>query len=172
MTALEPGTVLEIPELGVRIEMRQTAETTGGAYAEFDVVGRPRGVVALPHVHDSQSERHEVIEGELRLSVGGRRLRLGPGDAMTVPAGTRHRQRAGRDGRAQRVRVRVEPAGDFDAFGVRLAEISSAGEYDWLGLPKPRAGARLIRDFGGHRLAFPPPRVQRAISSALLRGRR
>jgi mannose-6-phosphate isomerase-like protein (cupin superfamily) len=165
--ALEPGTVLDVPELGVRLDVLETAATTGGAAVVFELTGRPRGVIAVPHVHGVQSERHEVLEGELRLSVGGRRHRLGPGDAMTVPAGTRHRQRAGRHGR-HRVRVRVEPAGDFEAFVERLAEISAAGDYDRLGMPKPRAGARLLRDFGaGNRFAYVPLRLQRRLAARL-----
>ena len=167
--ALEPGTVFDVPELGVRVEILETAETTGGAAVEFEVSGRPRGLVATPHIHGLSSERHEVLEGELRLSIGRRRYRLKPGQAMTVPAGMRHRQRAGRHGR-QRVRVRVEPAGDFAEFIERLDEIGKADDYDRLGMPKPVAGARFVRDFGeGNRLAYVPLRAQQALARLLLR---
>jgi hypothetical protein len=46
-----PGDVLEVPALGVRVEFRRTAAETGGELVEFDLVGRPRGFVTLPHVH-------------------------------------------------------------------------------------------------------------------------
>ena len=168
--AIAPHTVYDVPDLGVRIEILETAETTGGAAVEFEVSGRPRGLVAAPHIHGRQSERHEVLEGELQLSIRRRRYRLKPGDAMTVPAGTRHRQRAGSG--PFRVRVRVEPAEDFAEFIERLDELGRAGEYDRLGMPKPVAGARFVRDFGeGNRLAYIPLRAQQTLGKLILRGR-
>ena len=38
----KPGDVIDVPELGVRVEFRATAESTGGEYTEVDVVGRPK----------------------------------------------------------------------------------------------------------------------------------
>ena len=168
--AIAPRTVYDVPDLGVRVEILETAETTGGAAVEFEVSGRPRGLISTPHIHGLQTERHEVLEGELRLSIGRRRYRLKPGQTMTVPAGMRHRQRAGRE--PHRVRVRVEPAGDFGEFIERLDVLGKAGEYDRLGMPKPVAGARFVRDFGeGNRMAFVPLRAQQALARMLLRGR-
>jgi len=165
---LEPGTVLDASALGFSVEVIATAATTDGAYFEFDAVGKGHGVVAQPHVHERQTEHFEVIEGELRLDVGGRSHRLGPGETMTVPAGSRHRQR---NAGPSRVRIRHEPAGESEAFFTRLAELSSTGGYDRFGMPRPRAGARLIRDFPDHRSALLPPRAQQALSRLLLRGR-
>ena len=167
---IEPGTVLRVPDLGVTVEVRATSASTGGAYTEFDVSGRPRGVIALPHVHGEQTERHEVLEGTMRLAIGGQEHRLGPGEAMLVPMGVRHRQRAGRGKAPNRVRVRLEPAGDSDAFLAELAAIGETGGYDRLGMPRPRAAAKLVRDFGeGNRVAFPPLRLQHVLSRVLLR---
>jgi mannose-6-phosphate isomerase-like protein (cupin superfamily) len=162
---LEPGTVLDASALGFTVEVLATAATTDGAYFEFDAVGKGRGVVAQPHVHVRQTEHFEVIEGELRLDVGGRSHRLGPGEKMTVAPGARHRQR---NAGPSRVRIRHEPAGESEAFFARL---SSTGGYDRFGMPRPRAGARLIRDFPDHRSALLPPRAQQALSRLLLRGR-
>jgi hypothetical protein len=47
---ITPGAVLDIPDLGVRIEMRRTAAETGGELVEFDVVGRARGLFAQGRV--------------------------------------------------------------------------------------------------------------------------
>jgi len=163
---LEPGTVLDTSALGFTLEVIATGETTGGAYFEFDAVGKARGVVAQPHVHERQTEHFEVIEGALRLDLNGVAHHLGPGDTMTVPAGSRHRQR--NDG-PSRIRIRHEPAGESGAFFIRLAELSQSGGYDRLGMPKPKPGARIIRDFPEHRSALLPARAQQAFSRALLR---
>ena len=43
--------VLQMPGLGVHVELRRTAADTDGEYIEFDVVGRARGFLAVEHVH-------------------------------------------------------------------------------------------------------------------------
>jgi uncharacterized protein YndB with AHSA1/START domain/mannose-6-phosphate isomerase-like protein (cupin superfamily) len=167
----EPGAVLEMPTLGVRVEMRKTAAETGGELVEFDVVGRARGFLVQPHVHPGQSERHEVIEGGLRLVVGRRSTLLRPGEAAEVPPGARHRQLPDGDGPG-RVRVQLRPAGRAEDFLARLAEIDAAGSYIGSGYPRPRAAAGLVLDFAdvGH-AAFPPASVQRALARRIVRSR-
>ncbi len=156
-------TTLQMPKLGAVIEIRKTGAETGGELIEFDVIGRPRGFVAQPHVHTQQSERHEVIEGSMRLVLDGREHVLRPGDVMTVPPGAPHRQLAG-DGPG-RVRVQLRPAGDTEAFLYRMAEM----DLNRFGYPKPVAAAEFVRDFGdsGH-AAVPSLRVQRALSKLIL----
>jgi uncharacterized protein YndB with AHSA1/START domain/mannose-6-phosphate isomerase-like protein (cupin superfamily) len=159
-------TTVENARLGVRIEIRKTAEETDGELFEFDVVGRARGLLTQTHVHTVQTERHEVIEGTMRLVIEGREHVLKQGEAMTVPVGAKHRQLAGpgHDGPG-RVRVQLRPAADGEAFVRRLADL----DVNRWGFPRPLAAAQLVRDFGhtGH-AAQPPLRVQRALSRAIL----
>lgn len=155
---------LDIPDLGVRVEIRRTAADTDGELFEFDVTGRARGLFAAEHLHVAATERHEVIEGSMRLVIAGREHLLGPGDAMEVPPGTPHRQLPAGEG-SGRVRVTVTPAGRTEEFLERMASLSM---NRW-GFPKPIDAAAIVRDFGdeGH-AAKPPVRVQRALSRALL----
>jgi quercetin dioxygenase-like cupin family protein len=157
---------MENARLGVRIEIRRTAEETDGALFEFDVVGRARGLLTQTHVHTHQTERHEVIEGSMRLVIEGLDHILAPGDAVTVPIGAAHRQLAGPGHQGpSRVRVQHRPAGDSEAFVRRLAEL----DVNRLGFPKPLAAARLVRDFGDSNHAVQPPMpVQHALSRAIL----
>jgi hypothetical protein len=37
--------------VGIRIETSARAAETGGDLIEFDVIGRQRGIIAVPHVH-------------------------------------------------------------------------------------------------------------------------
>ena len=166
---VKPGDVLEAAPLGVRVEIRRTSEETAGELIEYDVVGRARGLLTQPHVHEVQVERHEVVEGSMRLVIDGREHRLGPGDAMEVPARAAHRQLPG-DGGEGRVRVQLSPAGRSEAFLERLAELSRGGQINRWGFPRPLAGAALINDFAdeGH-MARPSLAVQRRFADALLR---
>jgi len=164
----EPRRVFHMPLLGVRVELLRSAEDTGGELVEFDVVGRARGLLTQAHVHTRQSERHEVLEGSMRLVMGGRRHELGPGQVMEVPPATRHRQLPGGEG-SGRVRVQVRPAGRIEELLERFARLADEGGLNRWGYPKPLTAMELVRDFGDEsRAAWPPAAVQRAMSKALL----
>jgi uncharacterized protein YndB with AHSA1/START domain len=153
------GEVLDMPDLGVRVEIRDSSEET----IEFDVVGRARGLIAAEHVHTNATERYEVIEGTMRLVIAGREHVLGPRDTMETLPGVPHRQLPG-DEREGRVRVTVSPAGTTHEFLRRLASLRMRR-----GWPKPTDAAAIVRDFGhdGH-ASKPSLRVQRALSRATL----
>jgi quercetin dioxygenase-like cupin family protein len=162
-----PGEVLDVPTLGMRIEFRTTAEESGGELVEFDLVGRPRGFITLPHVHPGQIERHEVIEGRLRIRTSAIERLLRPGEVVETPAGVKHRH--GSD-EASRIRVQVRPANDFEPWLERLAELERNGELLASGFPKPVAAAKLLLDFeGGAHARVPPLAVQQATARAILR---
>jgi uncharacterized RmlC-like cupin family protein len=48
------------------------------------------GFQAPPHVHERGDEAFCVLRGRLRVLVGDEWVELGPGDHVTVPAGTAH----------------------------------------------------------------------------------
>jgi quercetin dioxygenase-like cupin family protein len=157
------GDVLDVPAIGVSVEFRRTTEETGGELVEFDLVGEPRGFITTPHVHPSQSERHEVIEGRFSIRTGALERLLGPGEVVETPAGVEHSHRS--DGPA-RIRVQVKPALAFEAWIERLASM----QYLPGGWPKPVDGARLLLDFDGEAHATGPPlSVQKGVARAVLK---
>ena len=160
--------MLNMDPLGVRVELLRTAPETGGELLEFDVIGRARGLLAQGHVHTAQVERLEVMSGAMRLVIDGRERLLTEGQSTEVPAGAPHSQIPAGQG-AGRVRVQVRPAGRTQAFLERLAELCRDGEINRFGLPRPVAGAQLIRDFAdtGH-ATRPPVAVQRAFAEVVL----
>jgi quercetin dioxygenase-like cupin family protein len=163
------GDVLDIPTLGIQVEFRRTAEDSGGELVEFDLVGRPKGFVTVPHVHPTQTERHEVIEGSFAIKTGGLERVLGPGEVVETPAGTTHSHRAAGEG-ASRVRVRIRPAGAFEPWMERVAEMDRDGQLLPGGWPRPVASAHLLLDFEGEaHSTVPPLSVQQATARALLR---
>ena len=158
------GDVLALPQLGCRVHLLRTDSEV----LEFDVIGRPLGLLAAAHVHVKQMERYEVIAGSFRLVERGRERLLGPGDTAEVRAGVPHRQLPAGDSEGH-VRVQVCPAGRTLAFLERLAELCATAQFDRRGFPRPVAAARLVTDFGdeGH-AARPPLTVQRALAKAIL----
>jgi quercetin dioxygenase-like cupin family protein/uncharacterized protein YndB with AHSA1/START domain len=164
----KPGEMLDAPSLGVRIEFRRTTEETGGELVEFDVVGRPRGFITQAHVHPGQTERHEVIEGSMRMKTGGVETTLGPGETFETAAGQAHAHAPTGDGPG-RVRVQIRPAGRTEEWLERLAAMDRDGQFTRGGWPRPVAGARMILDFEGEaHAASPPRRVQSALARTIL----
>ena len=164
------GDVLDMAQLGCKVQLIRTAAETDGELIEFDVIGRPRGFLVQPHVPVDQSERYEVIARTLKIVEDGREHLLGPGETMEVPAGVSHRQMPGDDGDDGHVRVQARPAGSTQAFLERVAAMCAAGEFNRFGFPRPVAGARLVSDFGdeGH-ATRPPLAVQKALARVVLR---
>lgn len=161
---------LDITGLGAEVVLRPMGATCDEGELTFDVIGRPRGLVTQSHVHIGQVERYEVIAGELRVKFDGRSYLLRAGDRMEVPAGAAHRQQPGGSGPGH-VRVTVSPAGRTEEFLRRLEEMSSTGQLNRAGLPRPVAAACLVRDFGdmGH-ATVPPQALQRIASAVILAG--
>ena len=162
------GDVLEMEPVGLRVELLRTGEETGGELLEFDVVGRSRGFLAQGHVHPTQVERLEMIEGSMKVVIEGKEHLIGPGQSIEVPAGAPHSQIPAGEGEG-RLRIQVRPAGDTQGFLERLAEICAAGQMTRGGFPRPVAGARLIKDFAQTGYATRPPLgVQRALAGLIL----
>jgi uncharacterized protein YndB with AHSA1/START domain/quercetin dioxygenase-like cupin family protein len=163
------GDVLEMEQLGCRVQLVRTAEETNGELVEFDVMGRPRGFLIQPHIHTAHVEHYEVLGGKFKLVVDGEERVLGPGETAQTPAGVAHRQMPGDDGSEGNVRVQVRPAGSTQAFLERVSEMCEAGQFNRFGFPKPVAAANLVTEFGdeGH-AAQPPLRVQKALAKAIL----
>lgn len=78
------------PETGEQIQILKSAEDTQGAYVEFDnfipadMAGPPK------HMHPSQTEQFEVIEGTLNAWVAGQWQQLGTGKQLHVNPGVFH----------------------------------------------------------------------------------
>jgi quercetin dioxygenase-like cupin family protein len=164
-----PGDVLEVPEAGIRLEIRRTGADTGGEYAEFDVIGRPRGLFAGSHVHELHAEHIEVVAGAMRLRLDGREQVLRPGDSVVVPIGASHAQRPYRD-EPYHIRVQWRPPTNAEAFGERVASMSRDGGLTRFGYPRLVAAARLGVDFGPYsHPTWPPLRVQLAAATTVVR---
>lgn len=51
----------------------------------------PSGSSTLRHVHKRAEETYYILEGEALVEVAGESERVGPGDAVLIPAGAPHR---------------------------------------------------------------------------------
>lgn len=82
----------EGPSVGVlegRSLFRVTSAETGGAYAML-VQDIPAGQGPPPHVHRHETEIFHILEGRFELTVGERRVVVGPGATATCPRDIPH----------------------------------------------------------------------------------
>jgi hypothetical protein len=81
------------------------------------------------HVHPEMEERFEVISGEARFRIAGDERSAGPGDVVTVPAGTPHVAWNPADAEA-RLRLQFRPALRWEDFVDRLFALAREGRLD------------------------------------------
>lgn len=117
-----PGQVLEGPG-GFRLTLVELTEDALVMEARYPGDGR----MPPEHLHPSQDERFEVIEGRVRVVLDGEEQRCKAGAEFNVPAGTPHQMTA--DGEAL-VAWEVRPALRTAEFFERLYTEVLAGRLD------------------------------------------
>ena len=138
--------VIENPTSGERIILLRTAAETGGALLQFELFLAPGGHVPSAHVHPEQEERFTVLEGRMRFRLGIQVVFAGPGETVTVGAGTAHRFSNVGPGPAHLL-VEVRPALNMEELLETAAALSSAGHRIPGGLPRPLDLALFLSEF-------------------------
>jgi quercetin dioxygenase-like cupin family protein len=170
---ITPGQTLENPVTGERFTFTRTAASTDGELLAFDFALRPGGAVPIPHVHPVQTERFEVVSGQMRFRVGMRTVTAGPGDVVEVAPGVAHSFANAGDDEA-RLRVEVRPALAMEEMFAEVIAMAQAGRMTKRGLPRnPLALAALARKYDQEAHApLMTVGVQRALLAPLLAPRR
>lgn len=77
------------PVIGDKAILVRSAEETKGEYTLLQIELAPGGGNML-HIHDTYSEKFEVLQGELTLQLGKLQHELHQGEAITVPPKSLH----------------------------------------------------------------------------------
>jgi quercetin dioxygenase-like cupin family protein len=103
-----------------------TSEDTNGRYAVWEAIVPPGGGPP-PHVHSGEEEGLYVLEGEITLTIGDKRLVASAGMFANMPVGTPHSFK-NESSKTAKMLISVAPAGlekMFFEFGVPLPEGST-----------------------------------------------
>jgi mannose-6-phosphate isomerase-like protein (cupin superfamily) len=158
---IEAGQTIENPVTGERIIFRKTSRETNGQAVVIETYVQPNGFVAAAHVHPSQEERFEVLRGSVGFRVGREKLVAGPGQRLTVPAGTPHKFWNAGDDVAHFV-CEVRPALQFESLLETMFALAGDGKTNRKGMPNPlRLAVIANAHFDTVRLPFPPALLQR-----------
>lgn len=154
------GDVIENPVTEERITFVRTSEQTGGAVAELDLELSPAAFVAAEHIHRSQEERLQVVEGRILLRCRGEESVSSSGETVVVPAGAPHAW-APHGGASARVRITFTPGAGIEQFFDEFFRLAREGRVNSKGMPSlpVTAGLGLAHDMY---LAGPPVPLQRA----------
>ena len=158
---IRTGDTIENPVTGERMTFRKTAADTGGEAVVVELVVQPHGAVAAAHVHPSQEERFQVLRGSIGFKLGREKLVLGPGQRVTVPAGTPHKFWNAGDGGAHFI-CEVRPALQFEQLLETMFALAADGKTNRKGMPNPlRLAVIADAHFDTVQIPFPPALVQR-----------
>ena len=159
---IRAGDAIENPVTGERLVFRTTSRETGGQAVVFETFVQPNGFVAAAHVHPSQEERFEILRGSVGFKIGRNKLVAGPGQRLTVPAGTAHKFWNAGDEEAHFV-CEVRPALQFESLLETMFALAGDGKTNRKGMPNPLRLAVIAKaHFDDVRLPFPPAWMQRA----------
>ena len=158
---IHAGDSIENPVTGERIVFRQTSRETGGEAVVIETYVKPNGFVAAAHVHASQEERFQVLRGSVGFKVGGKKLVAGPGQRLTVPAGTPHKFWNAGEETAHFV-CEIRPALQFESLIETMFSLAADGKTNRKGMPNPLRLAVIARaHFDTVQLPVPPAILQR-----------
>jgi mannose-6-phosphate isomerase-like protein (cupin superfamily) len=158
---IHAGDTIENPVTGERLVFRKTSRETGGQAVVIETFVQPNGFVAAAHVHPSQEERFEVLRGSVGFKIGRKKLVAGPGQRLTVPAGTAHKFWNAGEEEAHFV-CEVRPALQFESLIETMFGLATDNKTNRKGMPNPlRLAVIANAHFDTVRLPFPPAAVQR-----------
>jgi quercetin dioxygenase-like cupin family protein len=159
--------ILENRVTGEQLAFRRTTAETGGEALEYELMFKPQGFVVQQHVHPHQSERHEVVSGQLGLELPSGRQVLGAGDVVDVPAATPHRLYRIEDEPVHAV-FELRPALRTEELLRSFFRLAEQGKVNAKGNPGLLYLALIAREFEAEGHATKPPlAVQRALLSPL-----
>jgi mannose-6-phosphate isomerase-like protein (cupin superfamily) len=158
---IRAGDTIENPVTGERIVFHKTSRETAGEAVVIETFVQPHGFVAAAHVHPTQEERFEVLQGSVGFRVGREQRVAGPGERLTVPAGTPHKfWNAGED--VARFVCEIRPALQFESLLETMFALAVDGKTNRKGMPNPfRLAVIAQAHFDTVRLPFPPAALQR-----------
>jgi len=136
------GEEIRIGQLAIRFLVEGTA--SGGSVAVFEMDVPVGAKVPAAHSHDGYEETIYGIEGVLTLTVDGRKIDVGPRDALCVPRGVVHRFDNPHSA-AARVLAIVSPGVLGPDYFREVAAVAKAAAG---GPPDPAALAEVMRRHG------------------------
>jgi len=123
-------------------------DEAGGEYVEMEWTLPPGAFTPPAHIHPTQAEEYEVLEGRLDVMIEGGWQTLNAGDSASVPAGATHTFRVpGPD--PVRVHNFHRPGGRFDSFIEKQYRFATSDRFK--GIKRPSTAIVMSMVWQEHR---------------------
>ncbi|NED98773.1 cupin domain-containing protein [Phytoactinopolyspora halotolerans] len=139
--------------------VRQSTADTGGTMLEVESTWVSAAKMPPTHLHPAQDEHFEVVEGALRVLIGGAERLMRAGDVFDIPRGVEHAMAAA-EGRTRAI-WQTAPALRTEQLFAGLADAHRRGGSLLDLAPVVRAHSAEMR------LTKPPPIVQGPLFAVL-----
>lgn len=152
---------------GQHVRFCATAAETDGKSLRIETFDPPHGPREAEHLHPRQESWARVLDGSMGFRVAGRERSLGPGEEITIPAGSVHQSWNDGDAVAHMC-YEFRPALHTDALIETLAALAQRGELDDRGMPSFLQTMAMVSEFGDElHLARPPWLILQALAAVL-----
>lgn len=146
------------------IEFVETTATSGGERVVVEISYAGSGTRPPSHLHPTQSERFEALEGEIHTRVGDEERTLRPGDTLDIPPATPHQMWCDVPSRQ---RWTTTPAQKTERFFETMWGLQQDGKTGGP-IPSLPQTALTLRHFSDEfRLASPPEPLQELLTMPL-----
>jgi quercetin dioxygenase-like cupin family protein len=135
MAEVERGWTAENPVTGERGIVLEAPDENPERRLVAELHLTPDAAVVGEHLHPSMSERFEVLEGRLGVSLDGRRSELGPGESVAVEANRWHDWWNVAEGGSV-IRAEVTPGDRFAELIRTLYGLAIDGKVNAKGMPR------------------------------------
>jgi len=164
-----PPETIANPVTGDSLKVLRCSRLTAHESVLFEFA-LPAGAAGSPmHFHTRIRERFEVLDGQLTLIAGASRQPrvLGPGEALLVEPGTRHRFWNPHD-RPVTFLCEVSPSRDFETFMLALYQLAREGLAGPSGMPRNILMVAVLIDLADFHVPGVPVFAQRWLRRMLV----
>jgi mannose-6-phosphate isomerase-like protein (cupin superfamily) len=150
-----------------RTGQRMIFQTVIPELLEIESWNPPHVPAELEHTHPSQESGGRVLSGTVRFSVRGKHRDVGPGESITIPAGTPHHFWIPGDEEAHWIGT-FRPALNTTAFFETYFALANDDKLDEKGMPSLLQLAVMVPAFGAEiRPTSPPWPLLKAITAVI-----
>ena len=133
---INAGDTLYNPVTGESMTFVTTSRQTDGEYVLIELSADPDAFVAAAHVHPTQTEAFQVVDGTLGAKVDGEEYAATAGDVLVVAPGQAHKWWNAGDSRLV-FRCEIRPALQFESLIETMFSLAVDGKTNKKGMPNP-----------------------------------
>lgn len=164
----KPNDVFENPRNGNKMQFLITSAESNGEVLKMQIWNPPNVPMPPEHLHPLQTDSMEVIQGQMRVKVGGHEQILSAGQKIVAPKNTPHQTWT--EGSTELIVVHeLRPALKSEFFFETQIALAALGESNANGVPKNflQFATILNENYGEIFVTNPPVPIQKFVAKVI-----